>query len=146
MTAYKTVSYVGFVIMIFGIILCFYGFSFFETQNDLEANGIKTTGEVFDINENGIYRSPWVKFTTEDKQEHKFLSQLEVNMDIFPYSIGQQVDIIYHKDNPSQAKIDTFWESNFEQSFLGFFGIGLIIFGLLMRIFFLGKAKKYAQR
>lgn len=145
MNAYKNVSYVGFVIMIFGIILCIYGFSFYQTQNDLETNGVRVKGEVVDIAENGIYRSPIVKYNTEAGEEYTFRSEFEVNMDMFPYTLGQEVDVIYHQDNPSQAKIDALWEANFEQSFLGILGVVLIILGLLMRMFFLRKAKRYER-
>lgn len=143
MNAYKNVSYVGFVILFFGVIISVYGFSFLLAQNDLEENGVRVTGTVFDINEKAIYRSPWVKFKTLEGQEIKFLSQLEVNVDLFNYTIGQEVAVIYHKENPSQAKIDAFWENNFEQLFLGCFGVFLVLFGFFMRKHFLKKATQY---
>lgn len=143
MNAYKNVSYVGFVILFFGLIISAYGFSFLLIQHDLEANAVRVTGTVFDINKKAIYRSPWVKFKTLEGQEIKFLSQLEVNVDLFNYTIGQEVAVIYHKDNPNQAKIDAFWESNFEQLFLGCFGVFLILLGFFMRRYFLKKAVQY---
>lgn len=143
MNAYKNASYVGFVILILGTIVAIYGFSFLLKQNELEANAVRVKGTVFDINEKAIYRSPWVKFNTLEGKEITFLSQLEVNVDLFPYTIGQEVDVIYHKDNPNQAKIDAFWEGNFEQLFLGVFGVFLMCLGLFLRWMFLRKAKKY---
>lgn len=142
MNAYKNVSYVGFVIMLFGLIVAAYGFSFLLSQQDLEANSVRVKGEIVDINEKAIYRSPFVKFRTLEGQEITFLAELEVNVDFFDYSIGQEVDVIYHKDNPNQAKIDTFWQKNFGQVFLGGFGVFLILFGFIMRKIFLGKAKR----
>lgn len=146
MNAYKNVSYVGFVIFFFGILITCYGFSFLLTQQNLEANAISVKGTVVDINEKAIYRSPFVKFTTLEGKEITFLAQLEVNVDFFDYTIGQEVDVIYHEDNPNQAKIDTFWQNNFEQVFLGGFGLFLMLFGFIMRKIFLGKAKRYEQR
>ncbi len=143
MNAYRNVSFVGFVIMGFGIIISIYGFSFLQTQNDLEDNGVRVKGTVFDINEKAIYRSPFVKFTTLEGEEIQFLSELEVNVDMFPYTIGQEVDVIYHKDNPNNAKIDAFWENNFAQLFLGGFGVFLILLGWFIRRHFLKKAAQY---
>ena len=66
MNAYKTASYVGFIILIFGMIIAIYGFSFLLKQNDLEANGIIVKGTVFEIEHKAIYRSPWVRFKTPE--------------------------------------------------------------------------------
>lgn len=144
MNAYKTASYVGFVIFLFGIIIAIYGFSFLLKQNDLEANGVIVKGTIFEIEHKAIYRSPWVRFKTLEGQEVVFKSELEQNVDIFPYVIGQEVAVIYHKDHPKQAKINAFWESNFEQIFLGIVGVFLLIFGAFIRWLFLRKARKYA--
>ncbi len=143
MSAYKTASYVGFVIFFLGLIVSVYGFSFLLAQNELEAKGVRVKGAVFDINEKAIYRSPWVRFKTLEGQEITFLSELEQNVDFFPYVIGQEVDVIYHQDNPKRAKIDAFWESNFEQIFLGMVGLFMLAFGLFVRWQFLRKARKY---
>ncbi len=64
MNAYKTASYVGFVIALIGLIVAIYGFSFLLKQNELDANGIAVKGTVFQIEEKAIYRSPWVRFKT----------------------------------------------------------------------------------
>jgi hypothetical protein len=139
MNAYKNASYAGLVICLFGIIITVYGFSFLLQQNELETNGIRVKGTVVDINEKAIYRSPFVKFETTEGDEFTFLSEFEVNVDLFTYFIGQEVDVIYNKENPSQAKIDAFWESNFEQGYLGILGVFLILFGWFWRKFLLKK-------
>lgn len=144
MNAYKNASYVGFVLCIFGIVIAIYGFSFLLKQNDLNDNAVIVKGTIFKIDENAIYRSPWVEFKTLEGQKYMFLSGLEQNKDLFPYKIGQQVDVIYHKDNPRNAKINAFWEKNFAQIFLGILGLFLIPFGLFVRWQFLRKAKKYS--
>ena len=144
MNAYKTASYVGFVILIFGTIIAIYGFSFLLKQNDLEANGVIVKGTVFEIEHKAIYRSPWVRFKTLEGQEIIFKSELEQNVDFFPYEVGQEVEVIYHKENPKRAKINAFWESNFEQIFLGIVGVFLMLFGMFIRWLFLKKSRKYA--
>ncbi len=143
MNAYKTASYVGFVIALIGLIVAVYGFSFLLKQNELDANGIAVKGTVFQIEEKAIYRSPWVRFKTLEGKEYVFLSELEQSKDIFNYTIGQEVDVIYHKDDPKNAKINAFWERNFTQIFLGIVGVFMMLFGFFVRWRFLSKAKKY---
>ena len=145
MNPYKNISYVGFVIMIFGLVVSAYGFSFLQTQNELEDNAVRVKGTVVDINEKAIYRSPFVKFTTVEGKEIQFLSELEVNVDLFQYVVGQEVDVIYHEDDPYQAKIDAFWENNFAQIFLAGFGLFLLLFGYFMRRRFVRKAREYGS-
>lgn len=143
MNAYKSASFVGIVIFLFGIIIAIYGFSFLLEQNELEKNGIIVKGKVVDINKKAIYRSPFVRFKTKDGQTITFLSKLEVNVDLFKYKIGQEVEVIYHKDNPKQAEINAFWERNVAQLYLGCFGVFLMLFGWFLRKRFLKKAKQY---
>lgn len=143
MNAYRNASYVGFVLSIFGTIIAIYGFSFLLQLQELDANGATAKGTVFQIDANAIYRSPWVVFKTPDGKEYRFLSELEQNKDLFPYVIGQEVEVIYNKNNPREARINAFWERNFAQIFLGIFGVFLMLFGLFVRWQFLRKAKKY---
>lgn len=143
---YKTVSNIGFVIILFGIVVAIYGFSFLIKQNDLEDNGIKVKGTVIDINVKAIYRSPFVQFTTLEGEEIIFLSDLEVNHVMFDYVIGQEVDVIYHKDDPHNAKIDAFWEAHFADVFLGSFGVFLMLLGLLIRWAYMRKHRRQEQR
>jgi len=144
MNAFKLASNVGFVIFAFGVAVAIYGFSFLLEQNDLEANAEKVKGTVIEMVQNGpMYLSPMVRFTTLDGKEITFKSDLDLNKSLTPYFVGQEVDIIYHKDNPYNAKIDTFIENNFGQLFLGFFGVFLMIFGLIFRKMMLRNAEKY---
>lgn len=144
MNAYRNASYVGFVLSIFGIIIAVYGFSFLLELQELDANGVVVKGTVFQIEEKAIYRSPWVKFKTLEGKEYMFKSELEQNKDLFPYVIGQEVDVIYHKNNPINARINNFWERHFGQIFLGILGVFLFFFGMFVRWQFLRKAKKYS--
>lgn len=146
MNAYKNASFVGIVIFLAGIVITIYGFSFLLEQNDLQQNGIIVKGTVVDINKKDFYRAPFVRFTTKDNQTITFLSKLDVNVDLFTYKIGQEVDVIYHKDDPNQAEINAFWERNVAQIYLGCLGIFLILFGFFLRKFLLKKAKKYAAQ
>ena len=143
---YKTVSKIGFVVMILGLIVAIYGFKFMLIQNDLEENGVNVKGTVIDINVKAIYRSPFVKFNTLEGEEIIFLSELEVNHMMFDYVIGQEVDVIYHKDDPHQCKIDAFWENHFLEIFLGSFGVLVMLIGVFIRWVYLLKHRRQEQR
>jgi hypothetical protein len=146
MNAYKNASIAGVIIFIAGVIVTVYGFSFLLKQNELESNGIIVKGTVIDIAKKDFYRSPVVRYKTKENQTYTFRSDLDVNKDFFTYFIGQEVDVIYHKDDPGNAKIHRFWESNVAQLYLGFLGLFLIIFGFLLRRGLLKKAKKYEEQ
>ena len=146
MNVYKRVSFVGIVIIIFGLILFVYGFSFLMEKTDLDKNGIKVTGTVIDINQKDIYRSPFVEFTTKEGQKVTFLSRLDANVDLFQYTIGQEVEVIYHKDDPNNCEINAFWERNAPQLVLGCFGFILLLVGIIVRRRFLKKAKRYSAQ
>ncbi len=146
MNAYKNASFVGIVLFLFGIVITGYGFSFLMEDNDLQENGIIVKGEVIDINKKDIYRSPFVRFTTEEGETITFLSKLDVNVDLFQYEIGQEVEVIYHKNNPKQAEINAFWERNTAQLYLGCFGVFLMFFGIFLRRRLLKKARRYVTQ
>ena len=143
MNAYKNASFAGIVLFIAGIVITIYGFSFLLKQSDLETNGVIVKGTVIDIAKKDFYRSPIVQYTTKDNQTYTFRSELDVNKDLFTYVIGQEVDVIYHKDDPGNAKIHAFWENNVAQMYLGILGVFLMIFGFFLRRGLLKKARKY---
>ena len=142
MNAYKNASYVGFVIMFFGIIITLYGLSWLADDLDLEKNGINVKGKVIEINQKDFYRSPFVRFKTQAGETVIFLSKLDVNVDLFQYKVGQTVEVIYHKDNPKNAEINAFWERNAAQLYLGILGPVLLLIGFFIRKIFLKKSQK----
>ena len=143
MNAYRNASYVGFVIMIFGAIITVYGFSFLLNQQELEANAVRVKGTVIELSSNGpMYLAPVVKFKTNEGREITFRSELDLNKSLNPYSVGQEVNVIYHKDNPTKAKIDAFWEANFGQIFLGIFGLIVMLVGLIIRWSLMRKSRR----
>ena len=143
MNAFKRASFVGIVIFLIGIVIAIYGYSFLLEQNELQKNGIVVTGKVIDINKKAIYRSPFIRFKTRENKTIIFLSKLEINHLFFKYHIGQEVKVIYNKNNPRQAEINAFWERYFAQIFVGSFGVFLMLLGLFLRWLFLKKAKQY---
>ncbi len=144
MSAYKRVAFVGIVLFLFGVVISIYGFSFLLEENELSENGVIVKGKVVDINQKDIYRSPFVEFSTLEGEKITFLSPLDVNVDFFQYEIGDEVEVIYNKNNPKHAQINAFWERNTAQMYLGFLGVFFMLFGLLFRRRMLRKAKRYA--
>lgn len=145
MSAYKRVAFVGIILFLFGVVITIYGFSFLLQENELSENGVIVKGKVVDINEKDFYRAPFIEFTTLEGEKIIFLSPLDVNVDFFDYKIGDEVEVIYNKNNPKHAQINAFWERNTAQMYLGFVGIFLIFFGLLFRRRMLRKARRAAS-
>ncbi|WP_051633026.1 DUF3592 domain-containing protein [Thermonema rossianum] len=143
MNAYRRVSFVGIVLMFMGAGLMFWGAQALLQARALNSGGIRTQGTVVDIYENGIYRSPAVEFYTQSGEKITFRSDLEVNQDMFKYSIGDKVPVIYNPDNPAEAQIDAFWERNFLHLFLLLLGGIIALIGWLVRRNFLKKARNY---
>jgi len=144
MNPYRLISIIPpLVLTIFGLVLCYYGFMTQQDNSQLDAFGVRVKGTVVDINEKGIYRSPFVEFQTLDGKKITFLSKLEVNQDMFNYEIGQEVDVIYPKDNPQSAVIDAFVERNFVQLFVGILGIVLLLIAYFINRHFSKKAAQY---
>ncbi|WP_026999711.1 DUF3592 domain-containing protein [Eisenibacter elegans] len=141
MGGYKKASFVGIAIVILGGAVLGYGLWFLVQQINLEAGGELTTGQVFEIEHKAIYQSPWVRFITKEGQEVVFKSELAQNVDIFPYSIGQEVTVIYNPQNPQQAKMYAFWERHFEPVFLSIVGLFMLFFGFFYAGFFCEKPK-----
>ncbi len=144
MNAYKNASFIGIVIFFFGVVITGYGFSFLLEKEALDANGVRVKGTVISIEQKAIYRSPVVEFRTLEGKKVTFMSDVDINVDFFDYKVGQEVDVIYDKDKPRKAKIDTFWQRNVAQVYLGCLGLFLMLLGWFLRRFFLKKAKKYA--
>ncbi|OJJ21495.1 hypothetical protein BKI52_13195 [marine bacterium AO1-C] len=145
MGAYRAVSYVGVVIFILGGIVAVYGFTFWQSTQNLKKNGIRVEGTVFEIGSKAIYRFPFVKFTTKKGEEIRFKSRLEVNMDLFKYKVGDKVTVIYHKDDPRNARIDKFWEQNMPELYLAILGAIVMFVGLFVRWTFARKARRRAR-
>ena len=133
-------KFIGTMICLFGIVIAIYGFSFLLQTNELQSNGIKVKGTVIEIAEKAIYRSPIVRFKTAEGKTINFKSRLEVNKDLFKYKIGQEVEVIYNRNNPADAEINAFWEQNMPQIYPGAFGLFLLILGFFL--FMKGRKKE----
>lgn len=143
MNAYHIVAAWGLIVILIGIGLVVYGFTFFADKLDLEKNGITVPGTVIDINSKPPYRAPIVRFTTRDNRTITFLSRLDVNVRLFNYTVGQKVEVIYHRNNPNNCQINSFWEKNIGN--IALWGLGLIAMtgGWLLRRHYLKRAREF---
>ena len=147
MGAYKRIAYiVGTILPLFGLVITYYGFQALNELKSLDANGVKVEGVVVEKKKNGIYRSPYVKFATLEGDSITFLSEFEINQDMYSYPVGKKVTVIYDKNDPQNARIDAFMERNFLHLFLIGFGVFLVLLGLFIRYYFLKKARKAAGK
>ena len=141
MNAYRNVSYVGYVLMFFGLVLLGYGLSALSDQIALEEKGVIVRGVVTALNEKGIYRSPVVNFKTKEGERITFLSEYAINVELNPYQVGQEIDVVYNEDDPSLHKVYGNFEYNFLPLSLGVFGLFLLLFGWFVRRHFLQKVQ-----
>lgn len=147
MNAYKNASYTGIVLCIIGLIVIFYGLVNLGTEQDLDKNGIKTSGTVFELEVEEPYRRAWVEFTADDGQTVRFLDKLYWNQDFQTYVVGDQVEVIYDPAEPAQtATINEFFQRNTAPWWP--FIVGLIVFatGFIMRRIMLKKANQYEEQ
>lgn len=144
MNAYRNASFVGIVLMLAGLGLSIYAGSFLREEMELNRKGIVVKGKVFEIEKRDFYRQPWVVFTTKRGEQVRFLSKLMADVSLFKYRVGQQVDVIYDPANPRRtAEINSFFERNTRQLWVGFLGVVLILVGFLFRLAMRRKARRY---
>ena len=158
MNGYRFMSFWGIVIVLIWLALFVYGFSFELTKRDLERHGEIVTWVVTDINVKSPYRAPIVEFTTLKSKKVVFLSQLDVNVRWFKYTIWQEVEVLYHTwtpktygsyfygDSKNFAVINRFREKNLGQLYLWWLWIVVMVAGYFVRKRFAKKAIEFAER
>jgi hypothetical protein len=97
--------FAGLIVLILAMSLsCSFG-------NDFYKNSIIVKGKVTGVSKKAIYRSAIVTFTTRKGRRIVFKSKLDTNVDLFDYTIGQTVEVIYSPKDPYRtASINTFAE------------------------------------
>ncbi|MDZ4726742.1 MAG: DUF3592 domain-containing protein [Leptospira sp.] len=147
MNGFRNASYVGFVLYMFGIILFMYGFYNLSIEKDLDQKGLKTTGEVYDLEVTEPYRQAWVIFKTEKGQTVRFLDKLFWNHSFEKYKKGQKVEVLYDPANPIQtAVINDFFQRTTAPWWPVIVGGIVFLVGFIMRKIMLRKAKELDAR
>lgn len=93
---------------------------------------VETTGKVIDISHKDIYRAPVIRFQTQDGRYYTFLSQFDRNVDLFHMKKGDQVSVIYEKNNPKKAQENNFWGRYGPRVIPAGFGTLMFLIGLLL--------------
>ncbi|WP_167883588.1 DUF3592 domain-containing protein [Leptospira ognonensis] len=141
MNGYRNASYVGFVLYLFGIVLLIYGFYNLSIEKDLDQKGLKTTGEVYDLEVTEPYRQAWVMFTTSEGKQIRFLDKLFWNHSFEKYKKGDQVEVIYDPASPHQtAVINHFFQRTTAPWWPVIVGAIVFLVGFFMRKIMLRKA------
>lgn len=147
MNAYRNASYVGFVLYLIGIVLFLYGFYFLSIEKELDAKGIKTTGEVYALEITEPYRQAWVVFKTEKGQTIRFLDKLFWNHSFEKYKKGQKVEVLYDPENPNQtAVINDFFQRTTAPWWPVIVGMIVIMVGFVFRKIMKRKAIELDKR
>ncbi len=99
------------IIIIFacGVVFTITGTRFYLSMLQLKKISISVTGKVIDVTTNksktgGLVYSPVIAFTTENGQQIKYSAQRYRNE---RYNIGEDIKILYNKENPNQAYLNT---------------------------------------
>jgi hypothetical protein len=128
------VSLVGIIFFLIGLGVSVSGiFSIFKVRRQV-AESVKTTGTVIGfgkkMGKSGYIYCPHAAFT--DTQGRKIQFESEVGSQPPAYVIGQQVQIIYEKNNPQKAEIDSFTSLWFVPGCTSVFGLVFIFLGFVL--------------
>jgi len=146
----KKILFTGVIFFLVGAGLLVGDYFMIKGNVSFLANSVKTEGKVINIlkiessssNSKGSYNySPEVSFTDNTGQEVTFKSSLSTSMPT--YKIGEKVNVIYNKDNPQEARINTFFQLWFGVLILSFMGTIFFLVGLFTLIN--QKRKKYLK-
>ena len=91
-------------------VMIYFAYSFYTGTKDLIDQGLRTKGTVVDLiqssSEDGYTYKPVFEYQNYSGDRVTFESAISSNP--APYSIGEQVHIIYSKDGEEQ-RVETFW-------------------------------------
>lgn len=147
MNGYRNASYMGFVLVLIGLVVAAYGLYNLTIEWDLDKKGLKTQGEVFELEAIPPYNRAWVMFTTKSGETVRFLDKLYWNKYFNTYTIGQKVEVIYDPADPIQtATINDFFQRNTAPWFPVILGGIVALVGILMRRMLLRKAKRLDEQ
>lgn len=106
----KMIEYLYSGIFLISIVLIYFAIKQYSNTKELISTGIKTTAEVIDLIEisgdDGYTYKPVFEYT--DRTNTKIIFKSKVSSSPPSYKIGDNVNIIYSKDN-DERKIVTFW-------------------------------------
>lgn len=109
-------------------------FNFLNTLN-LLSNSHKTLGKIVGINEErqskgGYMYSPLIKYKSGTGDEYVYSSATKTGYS--SYKIGQEVELIYDKNNPQNARINSILDIWFLTILMGVLGSVITITGVIL--------------
>ncbi|MEM1132634.1 MAG: DUF3592 domain-containing protein [Pseudomonadota bacterium] len=112
----KVGKLIGGIFFFIGLVFLAIGAGLFISDQQFANDAARTTGSIIEINRYNdsegktMYR-PLVSFRDETGKEHQFTGSVSSSSPTF--SIGEQVEVIYDRDAPAEAIIDTFLQRFF---------------------------------
>lgn len=102
---------------------------------NLLSNSYKTLGKITGINEErqskgGYMYSPVIKYKSDTGDEYVYSSATKTGYS--SYKIGQEVELIYDKNNPQNARVNSILDIWFLPIFMGVSGSAITITGVIL--------------
>jgi len=128
---------IGIAFALLGIVLLACGLVWWQHVGRFVQSSEHTEGTVIEIVEKrdrdgGIKFSPIVEFTDHQGQQRKYYSTTGSNPS--PYSVGDKVEILYDRDRPDSAGINSWFDLYFGPLFLTIMGGGFFFIGTAVSI------------
>jgi hypothetical protein len=126
---------IGSIFSLVALGLDFGFYYFYSSAKELIDNGVHTKGVVIELatsrSKNSTTYAPVVEFTDRSGEKITFTSN--VYSKPASYDVGENVEVLYPKNNPTDAEINSFGQLWFPTLLFGFLGgvFTLIGFGLL---------------
>jgi hypothetical protein len=116
------------VLMLFGAIWTGYRAWSFRESGDKSQGTVVSNRYSTDSDGGGTYH-PEVEFATPDGQRHRFISK--VGQSPAAFKVGEQVPVVYDRDTPESASIDTIGEQYFGPIMLSILGSVFTLVGAI---------------
>jgi hypothetical protein len=120
---------IGVVFLAVGLGLGTGGFFAWKHVADQRERGLRADGEVIRLERSGGAYYPWVRFETRNGTPVEFRGSVGSKPPAF--EVGEKVEVLYQRDAPEDAHIDSFFENWFLALILGFLGTVFTLFGVL---------------
>jgi len=114
--------------IIITLILFTITFYMYKNRKEFIDNSILVKGIVVSSKYNGKRNVPVIGFYTKDSVATYFSPSVNSDFDYFP--INKRVEVLYYKENPEKAKINSFLRLWFSTALIGFLGSVFLFIGI----------------
>jgi hypothetical protein len=113
------------IMLISGFACITLGIGFYYKNENFKKNAIRTQGTIVELKERKRAYIPIFVFYDINNNQVKVTARISTSPPIG--RVGDSVKVIYHKDNPSGAKIELFWLALLPLFAFGGFGLFLVV-------------------